>query len=149
MNRQEALLFLKPRFDSLMLGAGRGCADDPDGYGPALDAAFQRYLISEGLSGNVMTTVVANEDTPGFCALLTAYTYDLLLPLYAVMADVSVDAPLTNVKFSQVYRQLKDLRDQAWQDASDYGYLADINADGFVLTLTHNEPCDSYSREFG
>jgi hypothetical protein len=84
--------------------------------------------------------------------LLTATTYDLLLPLYALQPDFSVDAPLTNVKFSQTYRALKDLRDQAWAEASEYGYIvAPLNAGGFVLDLAHNEPVDALTgwREFG
>jgi len=149
MNRQDALAYLNPRFDHLMLAVSRTVDDSPSGYEPSLDASFARYIATEGLPSTVMDTVVPNEDLPGFTTLLHATTYDLLLPIYAVQVDISVDAPLTNVKFSQTYRALKDLRDQAWADAAAFGYISDVNADGFVLTLTHNEPSGAAWREFG
>lgn len=140
MNREDALLYVKPRFDKLMLSVERGVDDDFDGYAPSIDAAFHRYIAINGLTTNVMSTIVDEEDAFGFSALLNATTYDLLLPIYALSADVSVDAPLTSVKFSQTYRALKDLRDASWAEAAEYGYFQTENAGGFVLSLSHNEP---------
>lgn len=152
MNRAQALLYLKPRFDSLMLNVGRGCADDGEGYSPSLDAAFIQYIQFNALTGNVMNTVVESDDEAGFTALLQAVEYDLLLPFYALQTDISVDAPLTNVKFSQSYRALKELRDAAWAQATEYGYVGGepVNAGGFVLDLAHSSTMDVRDyREFG
>ena len=151
MNRADALAYMQGRYDALMLGAGRTVDDSPTGYAPALDAAFMQYIVLNGLSTTVMDTVIAPADVPCFTTLLEATMYDVVLPAYALQPDVSVDAPLTNVKFSQMYRQLGDLRTQAWTNATACGYVAPsaVNADGFVLTLTHNEPSGSAWREFG
>jgi hypothetical protein len=152
MNRDDALLYLKPRFDKLMLGIERGVDDDIDGYASSIDAAFYRYISLNGLSTNLTNTVVEDDDAYGFGVLLSATTYDMLLPSYATLADISVDAPLMNVKLSQTYRALKDLRDDAWKEAAEYGYFQTENAGGFVLQLTHNEPSPftlSDHHEFG
>lgn len=150
MNREGALAYLNPRFDALMLAVARTVDDSVTGYLPSLDASFVRYIASEGVNTTVVDTVVPSEDVPGFTKLLDATTYDLLLPFYAIQVDVSVDAPLTTIKYSQQYRMLKELRDAAWVEAGDFGYVSNLNADGFVLTLTHNEPGNSSaSREFG
>lgn len=155
MNRAQSLLYLKPRFDQLMLGAGLGCADDPNGYGPTLDASFTQYIHLNALNTNVMQTEVEPEDETGFTALLRAIEYDLLLPHYALTPDMSVDAPLTNVKFSQTFRALKQLRDDAWAEANNAGYIGGTpaNVGGFVLDLAHNSPSDPLEfrefREFG
>jgi hypothetical protein len=149
MNRVDALIYLKPRFDKLMLGIGAGVADDIEGYGSTLDASFQRYIDVNGLVTNVMDTMVESDDTSGFTVMLNAVEYDFLIPFYAMTPDLSVDAPLTNVKFSQTYRALKELRDEAWANAADYGYIGSpLNAGGFVLNLSHNEPTLA-EREFG
>jgi hypothetical protein len=151
MNRTDSLLFLKSRFDALMLGVERTVDDTQTGYQPTLDESFSRYIDINGLTTNVMETVVSGEDSYGFGVLLSATTYDLLIPLYAMTPDMSVDAPLTNVKFSQTFRALQDLRMEAWEEAAQYGYIGPkINAGGFVLQLTHNEPGNADTwREFG
>lgn len=151
MNRAEGLIYLKSRFDALMFGVERTVDDSTTGYAPVLDEGFKRYIEVNGLTTHVMNTVVEGEDSYGFGVLLSATEYDLLVPLYAMTPDLSVDAPLTNVKFSQTYRALQELRAEAWEEAGQYGYIGPkINAGGFVLELPHNEPGGASAwREFG
>lgn len=125
--------------DKVMTHAGRLLTDSLTGYGPALDRAFAAYIRLNELGTTVTTTVVSSADEYGFQVLLRAVTYDLVLPMVAVNPDLSVDAPLTNVKFSQVFRSLKQLRDDAWVEAANYGYGEMSNVGGFKLNLDFNE----------
>jgi hypothetical protein len=150
MNRADALLYVKPRFDKLMLAVECGVQDDIDGYGPALDSAFQRYSSLNALSTHVMNTIVEADDEYGFTVLLNVCEYDLLIPFYAMQPDIIVDAPLTSVKLSQTYRALRELRDEARTEAAEFGYVdAALNSGGFVLDLAHNAIPDPAHREFG
>lgn len=141
MNRAEALtLVTSIGMNSVMTQAGRLLTDTPSGYGPALDRSFASYIILNNLATTVLTTVVPTVDAYGFEILLRATTYDLVLPMLAISPDLSVDAPLTNVKYSQVFRAVKQLRDDAWLEAANYGYGDSINVGGFKLNLDFNEP---------
>lgn len=150
MDRTEALVVAQSiGLDTVMTFAGRTLDDSATGYGPALDRAYRAYIRLYELDTGVNDTDIAAADIFGFEALVRATTYDLILPYAAIASDVSVDAPLTNVKFSQVYRALKQLRDSAWGEASLYGYGELDNVGGFVVNLDFNENQDRAGREFG
>lgn len=139
MDRAGALSYLKDSgFDPLMTAAGRLTTDLPAGYKPAIDRSL-RYL---GVAtADLSTAVVPPTDEPAYEALLRATTYDLLLPGFVLSVDQSVDAPLTNVKASQAYRQLKEMRDAAWEDVAGYGFgPADVTIT--TVTLDYLEPVD-------
>lgn len=140
MNRAESLaLVTSIGLNSIMTHAGRVLTDTSTGYGPALDRAFAAYIRLNSLATTVTTTDVADSDEYGFQVLLRAVTYDLVLPMIAITPDMSVDAPLTNVKFSQVFRAIKQLRDDAWAEAANYGYGEYSNVGGFKVNLDFNE----------
>lgn len=140
MNRAESLaLVTSIGLNSIMTHAGRVLIDTSTGYGPALDRAFAAYIRLNSLATTVTTTDVADSDEYGFQVLLRAVTYDLVLPMIAITPDMSVDAPLTNVKFSQVFRAIKQLRDDAWAEAANYGYGEYSNVGGFKVNLDFNE----------
>lgn len=132
---------------SVMTQAGRDLTDTTTGYGPALDRAFAAYIRLNSLATSVTTTDTADSDEYGFHVLLRAVTYDLVLPILAISPDISVDAPLTNAKFSQVFKAIKQLRDEAWAEAANYGYGESSNVGGFKLKLDFNEKQNA--TEFG
>lgn len=141
MNRTEALAVAQSiGLDKLMTHAGRLLTDSTTGYGPALDRAYRAYITLYQLDTGLTDTVVAVAHEEGFTILLKATTYDLVLPMIAVAPDMSVDAPLTNVKFSQVFRAIKQLRDEAWAEAALYGYGDFSNVGGFRVNLDFQEP---------
>lgn len=150
MDRTEALTWLNSAgLDPVMTGAGRTLIDEAAGYGPALDRAFSLYINLYGLTTDVTTTTVAAAYEYGFTVLLSAVSYDLALPKYALKFDGSVDAPLANLKRSQMYRQIKELRDDAWLRASEYGYSDYSNVGGWVVGLDFKEPGDTNGGGFG
>lgn len=150
MDRADALAWLNSAgLGSVMASGGRDIDDSLTGYSPALDRAFSMYIAVNELATNVGNTDIPLADEYGFTALLSAVTYDLVLPAFALKADASVDAPLSNVKRSQMYRHLKELRDDAWSLASDYGYVNTSNVGGWSVNLDFKEPPNSNSGGFG
>lgn len=149
MDRDGALALIKSLgFDSLMVAAKRTTEDEVVGYAPALDRAFATYTVMK--ESTTALVVVAAEDEYGFGSLLKAVTYDLILPtVAATMVDVSIDAPLTSAKYSQQYKALKELRDQAWIEAGYYGYVSATNMDGMRTNLDFLEPNDDCGAEYG
>lgn len=151
MDREEALAYLNSMFDAQMTIVGRDLDDSATGYGPALDSAFRKYIAKNSLETSVTETTVPAADEDCFLILLEATTYDLMLPLYAgTQVDFSVDAPLTSIKYSQAYRQMKDARDEAWYRASacgGYGYAMD-NVAGFRVNLDYLEPVAGSGNEY-
>lgn len=152
MDRDEALAYLNSTMDALMTSVSRLLTDSAGGYGPALDAAFSLYILKNELLTDVTDTDVEAADTYCFQLLLIATVYDLILPaVAATKVDFSVDAPLASIKFSQSYRALWQLRNDAWAQASacgNYGYSID-NVGGFKIALDFNEPASTYgSSEF-
>ena len=123
-----------------MTAGGRLLTDTVSGFGPALDRAFSLYTRVNDLATGVNDTIVDPADEYGFSILLSAVTYDLVLPAFALKADASIDAPLANVKRSQLYRQMKELRDDAWALASAYGYSDYSNVGGWSVNLDFKEP---------
>lgn len=150
MDRAEALDWLNSAgLGSVMEAGGRLTTDSLTGYKPALDRAFSLYINLNDLDTDVETTEVELADEYGFTTLLSAVTYDLILPAFALKADASVDAPLANVKRSQMYRQLKELRDDAWALASENGYTNYSNVGGWSFNLDYKEPGDDSGGGFG
>lgn len=144
MDRADALAFLNASgFDGLMTKIGRATTDTANGYGPSLDRAFRIHIERDQLTTGPLDTVVDDEDVEGFCLLLRATTFDLVLVGFATMVDSSVDAPLTNMKLSQAYRQIKELRDDAWRLAGEHGYGESANASGMKVNLDFLEPADA------
>lgn len=137
MNRVEALAYLTDGgFARLMKYAGRAVDDSVSGYKPALDRAFRAFGVP--IASLPAASVLSSLDE-AFGATLRAVTYDLILPYLATFADSSVDAPLTNVKASQIYRQVREMRDDAWAEAGLYGY-GPINVGYATLALDIYEP---------
>ena len=145
MIRTEALAYLNATgFDPVMLAAGRLTTDTVQGYKPAIDRSL-RYL---GVPpAQYATYDVPDADEPAYEALLAATTYDLVLPAYALMVDQSVDAPLTSIKASQAYKQMKDLRDMAWDACAPYGY-GGTDFVFSIMVLDHLEPVSTSTEEF-
>ncbi|MDQ3168367.1 MAG: hypothetical protein M3P94_06940 [Chloroflexota bacterium] len=148
MDRVAALAWLQSSGTNvLMETAGRLLTDTPEGYGPAIDRAFAAYISRDALGTTVGTTTVVSVDLYGFGSLLYATTYDLVLPVLATLVDASVDAPLTNMKLSQMFRQVQSLREQAWGESASYGYGAFTTVGGFKLNLDFLEPGPGYGIE--
>lgn len=133
--------------DALMTSAQRTLADDPAGYGPVLDAVF--YLHGRMLGLTATPTDI--DDGYAYCvgSLLRAVVWDIVMPATAREADFSVDAPLTSVKYSQLYRQAASERERAWDDAAICGYDQRSNVGGFKLNLDFLEPGGVPGREYG
>jgi hypothetical protein len=151
MDRAEALAYLNSTLDVVMSAAGRGLTDDTAGYGPALDAAFGRYINVRSLTTTVDDTDTDDADALCFMALLRACAYDLAAPGISILnVDFSIDAPLTNVKRSQMFRQFETLRAQAWDEASHCGFgrETDDNVGGFAINLDFKEPGCGNGGEF-
>lgn len=145
MDRVAALAWLQNAgTNTLMIQAGRTIGDTPGGYGPAIDRAYAAYISRDALSTGVTTTTVAPIDLYGFSTLLNATTYDLVLPSLAHLVDSSVDAPLTNMKLSQMFRQVESLRKQAWEEAAALGYGAFTTVGGYKMNLDFLEPGPDY-----
>lgn len=151
MDRDQALAVAQSiGLNGLMTFAGRTTDDTPTGYGPALDRSFGIYINVRGLTTTVTTTTVVTADVIGFTYLIQGSVYDLILPYAAITPDMSVDAPLTNVKFSQTFRALQALRESAWQMACSFGYCSEDNTSGMVVNLDFNEQTPvSAGKEFG
>lgn len=150
MNRDQALAVAQSiGLNGLMSFAGRSTDDTPTGYGPALDRSFGVYIGVRGLTTTLTTSDVATADVIGFTYLLQGSVYDLILPFAAITPDMSVDAPLTNVKFSQTFRALQALRDSAWQMACSFGYCSEDNTSGMTVVLDFNESSPTTVHEFG
>jgi hypothetical protein len=140
MNRVDALALVKSiGLNDAMVQAARDVIDDATGYGPALDRAFAAYIRANSLTTGVTDTVVAAADEYGFQVLLRAVSYDLVLPSLALQIDTSVDAPLINIKLSQAFKAIKQLRDDAWAECALYGYSDYTNVGGFRVNLDFNE----------
>jgi len=144
MNRDEALNYLKSRYDTVMTTAGRGVLDHEQGYLPVLDSAFisyiERYNVTETDINN--TTVLASREQC-FRFLLDALLYDLIVPIMASQAmDFSVDAPLTSVKTSQAYKSLSTEQSKAWQRAMSCGWAQELYSEvgAFKINMDFNEP---------
>lgn len=149
MNRAAALAFLQNNgFNGLMTQAGRLTTDAATGYGPALDRAYRAYIALYDLSSTVTTTTVGAAHYAGFEALVRAVTYDLVRPAFALMTDMSVDAPLTNAKLSQAFKALSQLAAEAWAEAASYGYVQVSNVGWSSLNLDHLEPGASAAAEY-
>ena len=124
--------------------------DAAGGYGPALDTAYGLYIQTHGLATTVTTTDTDDAHAYCFQALLQAVVYDLAIPgIAATGVDVQVDAPLTNVKWSQKFRQYESLRDAAWERASACGYGLESNVGGFKVNFDFKEPGHEGAREYG
>lgn len=129
--------------DVLMTQAGRVTTDTSGGYAPAIDRALAVYRVGRPdavLSGD---TVVLDADATCFEIVLRATVYDVVLPSLALQVDTAVDAPLTNAKFSQAYRSIKELRDAAWLNAASCGFGMGGNTGGFKVNLDYLEPSPS------
>jgi Fe-S cluster assembly scaffold protein SufB len=149
MNRAEALAHLQESgFNAVMAYAQRLTTDVATGYKPALDRAFATYIRTNSLATTVTTTTVAAADEYGFSVLLQAVAYDTVMPFVVVTPDLSVDAPLTNTKFSQVYKMMAAERDRLWAEAAAYGYGDETNVGGFKARLDFNEPHTHSQGEF-
>lgn len=149
MDRETALALMQSLgYNAVMTAAGRTTEDTPQGFGPALDRAWAAYVYANSLSESPDEIPAA--DVYGFQSLLQAVTYDLVLPAIATLVDTSVDAPLTNAKFSQQFRAVQALRDAAWGEAASFGYgVIANNVNGFAANLNFLEPSCLTSREFG
>lgn len=130
----------------VMLVAGRTLDDTATGYGPALDEAFAAYGAMTGAT--TIPSVVATAHQIGFRVLMRATVYDLVLPAFSALVDASIDAPLTNAKWSQAYRQLAAQSELAWQKAMGYGYGPLLGASGFRVNLDFLEPGRGSSAEY-
>jgi hypothetical protein len=148
MNRIEALAYLDGILAQAVDLAGREHNDSLQGYKPALDAAFSLHIARDGLGTGLTNTVVPAADEYGFQQLLIATALDLILPNISLEADISVDAPLTSIKTSQLFRQFQALRADAWARAGQYEYGLDDGAvGGFKVNLDFREP--GLHREYG
>lgn len=150
MNRTEALAYLNSTMDVVMTAAGRLLTDTLTGYKPALDRAFRIYIGQNSLGTTITTTDTDDDDDECFTALLEATVYDLALPAISnLKVDVSVDAPLSNIKFSQAFRQFNTLRNNAWLRASACGYgLVTDNTNAFSVNLDFLEPATGINGEW-
>jgi hypothetical protein len=149
MNRAGALAWLQASgINALMTQAGRTTDDTSTGYGPALDQAFTIHGITYGLPEPYDAANVPAAQQLCFTALLRASAYDILMPAFSAMVDANVDAPLTGAKFSQMFKQVSMLREEAWREASACGYGIAAQASGYRVNLDFLEPPEPRS-EFG
>lgn len=134
VTRQDALNYVKAIMDPIYTAAGKLLTDTTTGYGPAIDETF-RSLGATDLVGPVLPDSLR----PAAWALLRYYSVEFVLPALALIVDQQVDAPLTNIKASQMFKHAVAIRDSAKADAMAYGY----GPTGVVYTtlaLNHLEP---------
>jgi hypothetical protein len=144
VNRTEALSWLQANgFNTLMQHVERTTDDTSTGYAPALDRAFAIYGRAHGMPPPYTSITTSDSEDECFTALLRAVTYDLVITGAAALVDTSVDAPLTSTKFSQLFKQLGALRDEAWRMAAICGYESiHDRMRGHVFDLGFLEPPD-------
>ena len=135
---------------------GKTDDDTPTGFAMQLDRTYSAYFALVGVTvdpEDIATYDVPDGDAYCFEQYLSGLIYDSILPSASLTSDFSVDAPLTNIKRSQLYRQIKDLRDDAWSAAASCGYTTPGVRDfvgGFKVNLDFNEPSIGHgSSEFG
>jgi hypothetical protein len=130
VDRSDAVTWVQNNgFTPLLDLIGRTTNDDGSGVGPALDRAFSLYG----------TTTVTAVDEYEFTRLVSATIYDLAVPTVCLYVDGQVDAPLTKVSGSQLCRQIKALRDEAYIQAGSLGVTTEY-AGGYVANLDFLEP---------
>jgi hypothetical protein len=119
VDRIAALGYVRPYADKMLAQVQRTLDDTGTGYGPAIDAAFLVFGIA---AEDSPTTPIPVAQEAAARPVLRASTYDLVLASAATLIDHQVDAPLTNIKASQFFRQVRLLRDEAWLEAATLGY---------------------------
>lgn len=122
-DRTQALSYLnRSGMDAVLVKVGRTNEDTDQGYGFVIDAALRRI----GIPSIQFETddIVPDDKEELFLALATALSYDMVLPLYALLVDQQVDQPLTMVKASQAYANLAKERTNAWSYCGTLGYGA-------------------------
>ena len=150
MNRIEALAYIDGKLGAQFELIGRLRDDSAEGWKPVLDQAFRRYIVMYGKSTTVTTTTVAADEEECFEYLLDALAYGYILPFVAGdSADISVDAPLTSIKYSQQYRQFQTQEAAAWEKAGACGYGKSTSEfGGFKVNFDYNEPELAASGEY-
>ena len=136
MFRSDALGYLSARLDAAYTQAQRTTDDTATGYGPAIDAAMVR--LGAPVS-DVLSYEVPDGQTLPFTAALRYEAWDLVLNDLAMIVDQQVDAPLTNVKASQAYKNAKERRDEALADLAVFG-LGPSNTNWIKWNLDFLEP---------
>lgn len=118
MDRADALAYIKPFADRLFLLGKRQIDDSDFGYGPAIDEAFRSFDVDDA---DLLTTTIDDVDCQGFRASLRYYALDLVEWNLLTFVDGQVDAPLTNLKWSQVLKAVATKKAQALSDMTKEG----------------------------
>lgn len=118
MDRAAALVYIKPFADRVYLLGKRQLDDSALGYAPAIDEALRSFDVADD---DLATTTIADADTAGYRAALRYYALDLIEWNLLTMVDGQVDAPLTNLKWSQVLKSVATKKAQALSDMTREG----------------------------
>lgn len=143
-SRADGLAYLNARLDAAYTQAQRLTTDTTQGYGPAIDAAL---LMVGATTAELSTYDVPASMVPAYQAALRYQAWDLVLNDLAMMVDQQVDAPLTNIKASQAYKQAKERRNEAMSDLNAFG-LGVSSVNWIRWNLDFLEPGASTIREW-
>lgn len=146
MSRADALVYLSSRMNSVFEQAQRTTTDTSDGYAPAIDAAL--LMVGATRTDDLSTYTVPSESIAAFQSALRYQAWDIALDSLAMIVDQQVDAPLTNIKASQAYRNAKERRSEALADLAAFG-LGPSQVNWIRWNLDHLEPAGSSSRQWG
>lgn len=129
--RASALSYVQGIVNPIYVIAEKPVTDTADGYKPAIDGAFRLF-------GDV--SPILDADDAGFEAILRYYAYDFALPALAIKVDQQFDAPLSNLKASQITKAVRQLRDDALTQARQEGVDPLPNVVWHRWMLDHLEP---------
>jgi hypothetical protein len=121
MTRSDALLYLRATaINALFLDCGRVTTDSSQGYGPVIDRAMLMLGVPYKDLHADITIAVGTE--AAMMSALVYYSYELLLPIYAMRVDYQVDAPLTDVKAGRQFDHMLLAKKHALDDLTSYGF---------------------------
>ena len=138
MDRVAALSYLNGFAGRIYRTAQRATTDTQDGYGPAIDEAIRTIL---GPSTDLLVYTVPTDSAAAFRAALRYQALALVEWDLLPFADNQVDAPLTNVKLSQVVKNVREMKAQALGELSQLGF-GPANVSKVIWVYDYLEPND-------
>lgn len=142
--RVDALNYIAPLVLRVYQAARRGVSDSPDGLGPSLDEAFRAFGAT---SATLFTTTIPDADDEKFRATLRYQALDLVEWDLLTMVDNRVDAPTSDVKWSQMLKAVQTKKAQALAEMGRLG-IAPVNTSWARWTFDHLEDSDAPGGEF-
>ncbi len=118
MDREDALAYIKPLADAIFEMVGKDVEDTETGYGPAIDSALALLSVPED---EFSTPDIPASRSAAFRAALRYSALDLAEWAALPLVDNQVDGPLTNVKLSQLRKNIEVMKQRALSDLLNLG----------------------------